>query len=140
MASRRPAPAPDPLTKPYWDAAADRRLIVQRCRGCGLHQFYPRGHCTRCWSGELDWTESSGRGTVHSFMVVRRTREPGFADAVPYVYALVDLEAGARLATNVVGIDAEDVEVGMPVRVTFRRRGPVSLPQFAPAKTRRNRR
>jgi hypothetical protein len=125
-------PAPDPLTQPYWDAAAERRLIVQRCLACGHHQHYPRGHCTRCWRTELDWTESSGRGTVHSFTVVRRTREPGFADAVPYVYALIDLEEGARLAANVVELEAEDVQVGMPVRVAFRRRGPVSLPLFAP--------
>jgi hypothetical protein len=131
-ALRKPAPVPDPLTRPFWDSATARRLIVQRCRACGRRQFYPRGHCTSCWSSDLEWVESSGLGTVYSFTVIHRTHEAGFADDVPYVFALIDLDDGVRLSANVTGGAADGMAVGLPVRVVFRRRGGVALPLFAP--------
>lgn len=113
----RPAPVPEPEAAEYWGAARQGRLVVQRCRRCGHHQLYPRPHCLVC-RGALSWVEASGRGTVYSFTVVRQNYSRPFRDWIPYVVALVDLEEGPRLMTNVVGCDPEDVHVGMAVRAS----------------------
>lgn len=136
-ASRKPTPVPDPLTRPFWEASAERRLLLQRCRGCGRCQFYPRGHCTGCWGDDLEWIESTGRGTVHSFTVIHRTREAGFAGDVPYVFALIDLEDGVRLSGNITGVAADGVAIGSPVRLVFRQRGGLTLPLFTPRRQRK---
>ena len=129
----KPAPGPDPETEPYWRAAHEGRLLVQRCRSCGNHQLYPRWRCLRC-RGEVEWVDASGRGTVYSFTVIRQNFSRSFKHLIPYVVALVDLEEGPRLMTNVVGCPPEDVRIGMAVRVRFE---PVSdeaaLPLFEPA-------
>ena len=126
-------PVPDPVSRPYWDAAADHRLVIQRCTECARHQFYPRRHCTHCGSLKLEWTEAAGHGTVHTFTVIHRNSSPGFSTAVPYAFAIVDLPEGVRMSANIVGVDAEKVRVGMPVHVTFEGRSEdLSLPQFTP--------
>ncbi|MGA2519906.1 MAG: Zn-ribbon domain-containing OB-fold protein [Acidimicrobiales bacterium] len=114
----RPAPVPDADSAPYWQAAHDGRLVVQHCLACGAHQLYPRDRCLVC-RGELEWVDASGRGTVHSFTVIRQNYARPFRDWIPYVVALVDLEEGPRLMTNIVGCAPEDVRIGMPVRATF---------------------
>ena len=129
----RPAPVPDPETAPYWAAANEGRLLVQRCTRHGHRQLYPRPHCVVC-RGPVEWEEASGRATVYSFTVIRQNMVRPFRDLIPYVVALVDLEEGPRLMTNVVGCPPEDVRIGMAVRVRFE---PVSdeaaLPLFEPA-------
>lgn len=129
----KPVPTPDALTAPYWKAAVDGRLLIQRCQACGAYQFYPRAHCTSCGADGPAWHEATGRGVVHTFSVVHRNGSPGFADEVPYVFAIVELEEGPRMTANVLDVDPEDVVVGMPVEVTFT---PISdeiaLPQFKP--------
>jgi uncharacterized OB-fold protein len=115
----RPVPTPSPHSAPFWEAARQHRLVIQRCRRCGTLQHYPRPWCTTCLHEDLDWVESPGRGTVYSFTVVRRTAHPAFAARVPYVYALVDLDEGPRFTTNVVGCPVDDVAVGMRVRARF---------------------
>jgi len=114
----RPAPVPEPEAEPYWAAARDGRLVVQQCQACGHRQLYPRQHCLVC-RGEVTYIEASGRGTVYSFTVIRQNYSRPFRDWVPYVVALVDLEEGPRVMTNVVGCDPGDVQVGMAVRARF---------------------
>jgi hypothetical protein len=114
----RPAPVPDADSAPYWAAAHDGRLVVQRCERCGAHQLYPRDRCLAC-RGPVAWVEASGRGTVYSFTVIRQNYARPFRDWIPYVVALVDLEEGPRLMTNIVGCAPEDVHVGQAVRATF---------------------
>jgi hypothetical protein len=114
----RPAPVPDADSAPYWAAAHDGRLVVQRCERCGAHQLYPRDRCLAC-RGPVAWVEASGRGTVYSFTVIRQNYARPFRDWIPYVVALVDLEEGPRLMTNIVGSAPEDVHVGQAVRATF---------------------
>lgn len=129
-----PAPRPDPETQPFWDAAREGRLDLQRCEPCGLLVWYPRRRCHRCGSDALGWETLSGRGTVHAFTVVHRAPDADLVDRVPYVVALVDLDEGARLMTNVVDCDPGDVRVGMPVSVRFRPLGDtLALPVFGPA-------
>jgi uncharacterized protein len=114
----RPAPAIEPESARYWSAAHEGRLLVQRCEACGAYQLYPRDHCISC-GGPVDWVEASGRGTVYSFTVIRQNYSRPFRDQLPYVVALVDLEEGPRLMTNIVGCDADDLSIGMAVRATF---------------------
>ena len=118
-APHKPLPQPDALSGPYWEAAAEGRLLIQRCPACTRHQWYPRPLCLACGAREPDWVEASGRGTVHTFSVVRRTPNREFADELPYVFAIVELEEGVRMATRLVGTPPERVRCGMPVRVTF---------------------
>jgi uncharacterized OB-fold protein len=128
----RPLPVPSDLTQPFWDAARRRELQVQRCRACGTHVFYPRHLCTTCGSSDLEWVQVSGRGTVFTYTVAHRPTHPGFADLVPYAIAVVELEEGPKLTTNIVGIDPNDVVVGLPVQVTFEDVDDVTLVYFRP--------
>jgi uncharacterized OB-fold protein len=129
----RPAPVPEPEAAPYFTAALEGRLVVQRCDRCGAHQLYARPFCLAC-HGPVSWVDASGRGSIYSFTVIRQNYLRPFRDWIPYVVALVDLEEGPRLMTNVVGVDPDDVHIGMAVRARFE---PVSeeagLVLFAPA-------
>jgi uncharacterized OB-fold protein len=127
-------PTPDPETQPFWDAARERRLLIMRCRSCGGAYFYPRPFCPTCWSDDVDWEEASGRATLYTYSVVHRNDLPPFPERVPYVAAVVDLEEGPRMMTNVVECDLDDLAVGMALEVTFRdETDEVTLPVFRPA-------
>jgi uncharacterized protein len=127
-----PIPHPNPETRPYWDAARAGRLDLQRCVPCDRLVWYPRRRCHRCGSDDLRWETLSGRASVYAFTVVHRAPDPSVE--VPYVVALVDLEEGARVMTNLVGIDPQDVRVGLPVEVRFRALDDgLALPIFGPA-------
>ncbi|MEB2346596.1 MAG: OB-fold domain-containing protein [Deltaproteobacteria bacterium] len=131
MAGAPPLPRPDPLTRPFWEACRRRELVVSRCEACG-HAFLPPGPCCpRCWSRRLAWRRASGRGRVWSFAVYRRTYDPALP--APYVVALVELEEGARLVSNLVGCAPEAARVDLPVRVRFDEVGELVLPRFEPA-------
>ena len=121
------------LTRPYWAAAREGRLVVQRCDACGASWHPPLPACPRCHAAALGWREVSGDGTVYSRTIVRHATHVALADAIPYVVAIVELAEGPRIVTNITGCPPEDVSVGMPVRVYFR---PVSdevaLPCFQP--------
>ena len=125
----RPQPIVDPDAEPFWNAAKEGRLLVQRCGACGKAQLYGRASCTSCHSTDVAWEEASGRGTVHTFTVIRQHFARPFREMVPYVVALVDLDEGARLMSNVTGVDPEDVQIGMTVKVRFEE----DLPMFEPA-------
>ena len=129
-----PLPRPYQDTAEYWSAARDHRFVIQRCKDCGEHQFYPRGVCSHCLSSDLEWNEASGAGTVYSFSVNHRAPHPGFADKVPFVLAIVELAEGPRMMTNIVDCDPESVAIGMAVSVTFDDvTDDVTLPKFRPA-------
>ena len=130
-------PEPDPETAPYWEAAREGRLTYKECRSCGQAFFYPRARCPRCWSTDTEWRDASGDGTVHTFTVVHQNDLPPFKDRVPYVVALIDLEEGVRMTSNVEGCPPEEVKCGMPVRVAFREEAAngetFSIPVFHPS-------
>jgi uncharacterized OB-fold protein len=109
---------PDPDSAPYWEGLRQGRLLVQRCTTCGHHQLYGRDRCTLD-RGPVEWVEASGRGTVYSYTVIRQNHQRFFRDLLPYVVALVDLEEGPRVMTNLVEVDPEAVTVGLAVRATF---------------------
>jgi hypothetical protein len=119
-----PLPVPgltgDQAARPFWDAVADGRLLLQRCDRCLAVIWYPRGFCPRCGGTATSWTEASGRGTVYSYTVARKSFG-AFASAAPYVIAYIELAEGPRILSNVVGTRPEDVTIGLPVEVTFER-------------------
>ena len=131
MESTLPVPISNADSAPYWNAARERRLVIRQCKACGERHFMPRHLCPACWSDDLEWIEASGRGTVHSFTIVRRASSPAYTGLVPYVVALIDLAEGPRMVTNVVGEDALSVRIGDPVQVVFEERAEGAVvPQF----------
>jgi uncharacterized protein len=115
-------PAPDPSTDEWWAAANDGRLMLKRCNACHRVHHYPRPFCPHCWSEDVEWQQATGRGTVYTFSTVRVNDLPPFGDKVPYIVAIVELDEGPRLMTNLVECEPDDVHVGMTVEVTFRDR------------------
>ncbi len=111
----RPAPTPDPDSAPYWSAALAGRLVVQRCSSCGHHQLYGRDRCLLC-RGPVTWVEASGRATVYSYTVIHQNYQRPFRSMLPYVVALVDLEEGPRVMTNIVGCAPDEVHIDMALR------------------------
>jgi len=130
----RPLPRPSPFSRPFWEAAKRHELLIQRCPKCRTHIFYPRYNCTECGARDLEWVKASGKGTIYTYTVARRPTHPAFADRVPYIIAIVELEEGPRLTTNIVDCDPDSVRIGTPVEVAFEDvNEEVSLPVFRPA-------
>jgi uncharacterized OB-fold protein len=126
-------PTPDDTTRPFWNGAAAGRLLIKRCRACSRAHFYPRPFCPYCWSEEVEWEEASGRAALYSWSVVHVNDLPPFAEQVPYVAAIVDLNEGPRMMTNVVECPAGSLQAGMPLRVVFREQADgVTVPVFRP--------
>ncbi|MFE2287852.1 Zn-ribbon domain-containing OB-fold protein [Streptomyces sp. NPDC059443] len=120
--ARYDLPEIDDFTRPYWDAAAEGRLLLRRCGECGKAHHYPREFCPACWAGEdrVTWETASGRATLYTWSVIHRNDLPPFGERTPYVAAVVDLAEGPRMMTEVVGADGADLRVGMDLEVTFR--------------------
>ncbi len=133
--TERPLPHPSPLTRPFWEGAARRELWMQRCHACGHRVFYPRHLCPVCGGDQLPWERMSGGGTVFTYTVARKPTHPAFAGREPYVIAVVELDEGPKLTTNIVGIPPEDVSIGLRVRAAFEDVGDVTLVQFEPEAT-----
>ena len=131
---KKPLPTPSNLSRPFWDATKQHRLTFQRCKLCGTHVFYPRDICPgpECFGvGSMEWAESSGRGWGYSYTLSHQPAHPGFVPEVPYVFAIVQLEEGVRMNTNIVGIDHGDLRIGMPVEVVWDDVTPeITLPKF----------
>ena len=136
VAKKRPVPRPSPESAPYWRAAREHRLEIQRCNVCGKFWFPPSQSCPHCLATDFAWTPVSGIGKVFSFVTYHRVYHPAFAKEVPYVVALVELAEGPRLLSNIVGVPPDAVTCEMPVKVTFDdfEEG-VSVPKFAPLNT-----
>jgi uncharacterized OB-fold protein len=119
MSPEKPLPVIDHDSAPYWEAAREGRLDIPLCGDCGKHHFYPRAICPHCHSDNLKFDTVSGRGKVHTFTIARRPAGPAFADDVPYVVALIELEEGPRMMSRIQTDDPEKVRIGAKVEVTF---------------------
>lgn len=115
MTQAQYVPPPIGATRPYWDAARDRELVLQRCAACGRLIHHPREACPTCLGQEFTWDRASGRGTVHATSVHHVPFGQLTAEECPYVVAFVDLEEGVRILTNLVGDGADEVHSGDPV-------------------------
>ena len=126
-------PRPTPETEVYWEGCRKHELLLQRCTQCSEFQFYPRVICTNCSSEDLEWVKGSGRGRVLTFAIVRRAVSEAYAADVPYVVALIQLDEGPTMMSNVVQCDPETVKIGSPVQVIFEDWSEeISVPQFRP--------
>ena len=135
---RKPLPAITTEAKPFWDAAAQQKLMIQRCKACNAWVWTPRPSCNECGSQSVEWTRMSGNGEIYSFTVIRqvvgRAASKGFEPDIPYVIAWVDLDEGPRMITNIVGCAVENVKLGMKVTVQFEQASDkVWLAKFRPA-------
>ncbi len=130
----RRLPLPQPETELYWEKARAHELWMMRCEDCRNAYFFPRSICPICFSRNTRWFEASGRGTLHAFAIVHRSPSPAFE--APYVAAMVELEEGPRMPTNLVEVepDPSAIRIGMPVEVVFEDvTDDFSLPKFRPA-------
>ena len=122
----KPPQIPTALSGPYWEAAAQGRLVVQCCSACGTLRHYPRLICDRCYSDAVHWVPASGRGSIHSWTVCHHAFHPSFAGELPYVLVTIDLEEGVRTLGRWRG-DAT-LAIGLPVTGRFEaREGGVDL-------------
>jgi hypothetical protein len=130
MNAARPLPNPDALTRPYWEGAKARVLVLPRCEVCQQWHFYPRSLCPHCGSDAIGWRVASGEGVVYSVTQVHRAPSPGFDAMVPYPVAIIALEEGPHLMSAIVGSNATDVKIDAPVTVDFIEEGDTTLPVF----------
>jgi uncharacterized OB-fold protein len=128
----RPQPVPTPETRHYWEGTASGELRLQRCRDCRSTYFPPQPFCPACASDDIEIVRASGRGLLYSYVITERAA-PGFT--APYVIAVVELEEGPRLLTNIVGIDPDPdvLPLDLPVEVVFETVGEIALPMFRPS-------
>jgi uncharacterized OB-fold protein len=103
---------------PHWKAAREGRLLMPACESCRRSVWPPSANCPSCGGG-IVWNERSGRGTIATFSVVRRPVQPEWKERAPYVVALIDLEEGGRLLSNVVDCTPEQLSIGAPVTSAF---------------------
>lgn len=127
----RPMPVATEATQAFWDAARAHRLVVQRCTQCGQRQFFPRAFCQRCLAADLQWETCSGQGSIYTYTVNHRAANAHMADKTPYVVAIVTLDEGVRMMSNIVDCRHEDVRIGARVTVSWLdTAGQPTLPQF----------
>ena len=131
----KPSIHPKPHTQAFWDATNEDKLLYQFCDSCQTPQFVPSSVCRNCYTTDIGWRESKGKGEVFTFSVVHRGPNASFKGDTPYTIALVDLEEGFRVTANVLNCAPEDVYIGMPVKTIFEDRegSDYKVPQVEPA-------
>ena len=136
MELQRPLPTPiTPEAKPYWEGLRQQKLMLPRCRTCGKAHHYPRVICPFCHSADLEWIQASGRGRLFSFEIAHQILNKAFKVKLPVVLALVELEEGPRLMTNLVNVAADPaaLKCDMPVEVVYEKQTEeITLPMFQP--------
>lgn len=133
---KKPIPSPQGESDFYWEKANQHELWIRKCDDCGETYFYPRDISPCCFSKQTSWVRASGRATLHTFAIVHRAPTEQFADDAPYVTAIVELEEGPRMPTNIIGVvepTPDKLRIGMPLEVVFEDVSDViSLPKFQP--------
>ena len=127
-----PLPRPSVLTRPFWDACKDGRLLFQRCGSCRAAVFDPALACRTCRSRDLVWEASAGRGEIYSWTLAHRPMSPKFT--APYAPVIVALDEGFRMVSNLVGCDDSALAVGLRVEVLFHPIDDTVLPYFRPTR------
>lgn len=108
---------PTPLTQPFWDAAKRQKLLVQHCSSCSKKFFRPEIACPHCRSRAWEWVESSGKGQLYSFSIMHRSPSPAFK--APFIFAAIEMDEGWTLFSNLIGLEIDEAQIGMPVEVCF---------------------
>ena len=132
---KRPLPEATPETREFWEGAKRGELRIQRCLACKKAYFFPRPFCPSCSSKDVEWFTASGKASLYSYVISYRPAY-GFQDYVPYVIAVVQLEEGPRMMTNVIGIEPtpENLPIDLPLEVSWDKQDDnITLPLFRPA-------
>jgi uncharacterized protein len=127
-------PTIDLETQPFWDGLKEGKFLLRHCNACGTDHYYPRPFCPTCWSDDVSWKEASGRGKVYTYSVVHVNDLPPFNERVPYVAAIVELDEGPRLMTNIEGVPFDELRADLAVVVEYKPiSDDVTIPVFRPA-------
>ena len=136
QAYNKPVPVPQQESDVYWEKVKQHELWLRNCDECGGAYFYPRDISPCCFSRNTTWLQASGKATLFTYGIVHRPPHPGFMDDVPFVTAIVELDEGPKMATNIVMDDPtpEKLQIGMPLEVVFEDiTDNIALPKFKPA-------
>lgn len=129
-------PVPDERSRPFFDGAREGRLMLQRCKACATWLHPVRSRCPACAAPELEWAPASGRARLYSWGRLHRAYLPQHQNRLPLDLAVVDLEEGVRMQSNLVGAAPSEIRAGMPLEVDFERVSPdVAIPVFRPARS-----
>ena len=131
---RRPIPKATPETEEFWAGARRGELRIQRCRSCGKAYFFPRPFCPNCSSKDVEWFTASGKAKLYSYVIAHRAAY-GFEDYAPYAIAVVQLDEGPRMMTNITGVEItpENLPIDMPVEVGWEKLDDdITIPLFKP--------
>lgn len=128
------APERNALNGPYWDALSKGVLSYQKCSACD-HAWLPaRGECPNCLGDAWQWTQAAGGAKLVSWVVYHTAFHAAFKERLPYNVAVVELDEGPRLISNVVGIaDQESLKIEQRLRLVVENEGSTAVPRFAPA-------
>lgn len=130
-----PLPVMTTLSREYWDGCKENKLLYQHCRDCNEVIFFPKYLCPDCMGHDLEWLESAGKGKILTFTVTYESAPPAFMAAVPYAVAIIEMDEGYRMMSNIIECDFDALECEMPVEVVFDPVTPeVTLPKFRPSK------
>ncbi len=136
MQYTKPTPSLDPEIAPFWEAIKKHEFKLMRCKKCGAWYFpaaYCRFHENEPLFGNMEWTNASGKGKVFAFNITHRVLHPTFADDIPYVFALIELDEGPMFGSNIIGCAPEAVKIGMPVEVVYEDvTDEFAIPKFKP--------
>lgn len=129
----KPLPVVTEENRPFWEGCQQGKLLLQFCEQCQHYQFYPRLYCMQCGAENPRWVEASGRGVIYSYTIIRQNRSPEFVNDTPYNVAIVQLEEGPRMLSDIVDVGPDDLCVDLPVSVVFDRvTDTICLPRFRP--------
>jgi len=131
MEYNKPLPHPIPWSKPFWEGCRNHELLIQKCEECLKFIMYPKLFCPHCLSSKLQWVKSSGKGRIYTYSVVYSYAPTQFSSDVPYVVAVIELEEGVRMMSNVVECRPEEIQCDKTVEVIFHKvNEDVTLPKF----------
>lgn len=133
--SQKPYPEISPLNHAYFEGNMLGELRLRRCLACAARFRFAHDLCPICWSPALGWDKAAGRGKISHFSIVHQAPSPAFAQDIPYVIALIELDENVRMMSNITGCAPEEIHIGMAVEVYFEPRGDTSIPLFRPAST-----
>lgn len=119
MSNNKPLPLATEISAPFWEGLRARNLLIQQCNACSQWIFYPRRHCPACLAHDLSWRAVNGGATLYSYTVTRIATLPDFADEMPQKLAVVELDEGVRINTNLVGLDEDEIHIGMRLQPVF---------------------
>jgi uncharacterized OB-fold protein len=129
----KPIPAPDEVTRPFWEAANEKRLIAQFCKSCGKYQHPPEEICAKCGEGDLEFLQLSGKGKIYSWQIMHDTRVRLMQEYQPFIIAVVECDESSDVwhLTNLPGSAPGEFNIGDAVEVEFEEIRPGKfIPQF----------